>query len=189
MARPLSEDKQFALLDAATELVAQQGVGAPTAQIARQAGVAEGTLFRYFATKDELLNQLYLHLKTGLCAAIANSDVTTGSLKQRTHALWDLYIDWGIAHPLASRAMSQLHVSDKIRPETRAQAHAMFPDISEIVGKVFAGLSAEQSTAFSEMLLGNLAEATMNFAANNPAEAQHYKAAGFAFLWDGLSHL
>lgn len=54
MARPKSEDKKQALLEAATQAIAQSGIAASTAVIARNAGVAEGTLFRYFATKDEL---------------------------------------------------------------------------------------------------------------------------------------
>ena len=65
MARPKSDDKRNAILAAATQVVAEQGVGAPTATIAKVAGVAEGTLFTYFATKDELLNRLYLELKSG----------------------------------------------------------------------------------------------------------------------------
>ena len=46
--------------------VAILGVSAPTAKIANGAGVAEGTLFIYFANKDELLNRLYLELKMDL---------------------------------------------------------------------------------------------------------------------------
>ncbi|ELW9307478.1 helix-turn-helix transcriptional regulator, partial [Klebsiella pneumoniae] len=53
MARPKSEDKKQALLEAATAAFAQSGIAASTSAIARSAGVAEGTLFRYFATKDE----------------------------------------------------------------------------------------------------------------------------------------
>ncbi|EAM1881860.1 mechanosensitive ion channel [Salmonella enterica] len=71
MARPKSEDKKQALLEAATQAIAQSGIAASTAVIARNAGVAEGTLFRYFATKDELINTLYLHLKQDLCQSPA----------------------------------------------------------------------------------------------------------------------
>ena len=58
MARPRSEDKRSATVspDAAAQVVAEYGVSAPTAKISKVAGVAEGTLFTYFATKDELLN-------------------------------------------------------------------------------------------------------------------------------------
>lgn len=58
MARPLSEDKRDAILASAAELVAALGTSAPTAKIARGAGVAEGTLFTYFPDKDALLAAL-----------------------------------------------------------------------------------------------------------------------------------
>ena len=42
------------------ELFADKGIAhAPTSAISACAGVAEGTLFTYFKTKDELLNELY----------------------------------------------------------------------------------------------------------------------------------
>lgn len=41
MARPKSEDKKQALLDAATTAFAQSGIAASTALIARKAGVAK----------------------------------------------------------------------------------------------------------------------------------------------------
>ncbi|MGT3087473.1 TetR family transcriptional regulator, partial [Salmonella enterica] len=52
MARPKREDKKKALLEDATAAFAQTGIAASTAGIARKAGVAEGKLFRYFATKN-----------------------------------------------------------------------------------------------------------------------------------------
>lgn len=47
------------LLDAASRVFAEKGFhGATTAEIAREAGVAEGTIFRYFKTKKDLLISL-----------------------------------------------------------------------------------------------------------------------------------
>ena len=82
MARPLSEDKQTAILEAATEVVAMLGVSAPTAKIAKGAGVAEGTLFTYFANKDELLNRLYLELKMDLRDAMMTGYCVYRQLKR-----------------------------------------------------------------------------------------------------------
>jgi AcrR family transcriptional regulator len=45
MARPRSEDKRNAILEAATRVIVTQGLSAPTALIAEQAGVANGSLF------------------------------------------------------------------------------------------------------------------------------------------------
>jgi hypothetical protein len=44
MARPLSEEKRGALLAAAADAVAFSGVAASTVKIAKDGGVAEGTL-------------------------------------------------------------------------------------------------------------------------------------------------
>lgn len=114
MARPKSEDKKQALLEAATTAIAQSGIAASTAVIARNAGVAEGTLFRYFATKDELINELYLYLKQSLCQSmIANLDRSLTDAKALTFYIWRSYISWGINHTQGHRAIRQLAVSEK----------------------------------------------------------------------------
>ena len=67
MARPRSEDKRNAILDAATHVFAERGLtAAPTSEISKQAGVAEGTLFTYFKTKEDLINALYREIKLEL---------------------------------------------------------------------------------------------------------------------------
>lgn len=88
MARPKSEDKKQALLEAATAAFAQSGIAASTSAIARSAGVAEGTLFRYFATKDELLNELYLAIKLRLVRTmIAGLDPDEKRPKENARAI------------------------------------------------------------------------------------------------------
>ena len=73
MARPKSEDKQNAILEAATHLFAERGLtAAPTSEISKQAGVAEGTLFTYFKTKDDLINALYREIKLELADAMTS---------------------------------------------------------------------------------------------------------------------
>jgi AcrR family transcriptional regulator len=69
MARPRSDEKRGAIMAAATRVIAAQGLGAATAAIAQEAGVSNGSLFTYFETKADLLNHLYLELKTEMAAA------------------------------------------------------------------------------------------------------------------------
>ncbi len=129
MARPKSEDKKLALLEAATTAFAQSGIAASTAVIARNAGVAEGTLFRYFATKDDLINELYLFLKQDLCQSMmANLDRSVTDAKSMTHYIWNSYISWGLNHTCGHRTIRQLAVSEKISKETEQQADDMFPE-------------------------------------------------------------
>jgi AcrR family transcriptional regulator len=60
--RPLRADaarNRELLLAAAEEELAERGVDASIADIARRAGVAKGTVFRHFATKEELLAAVF----------------------------------------------------------------------------------------------------------------------------------
>jgi AcrR family transcriptional regulator len=189
MARPRSEDKQIALLEAATEIVATQGLGAPTAQIAKKAGVAEGTLFRYFATKDDLLNALYSYLTQNISDAIGRQSFDAQApLHERARALWNAYIDWGIANPAACSALNQLAVSEKIRPDTHAAALKMAPDCRFFTASCdFSALGEAISADFADAILGALAQVTINFGARHPQAVQAYKAAGFALMWRAVA--
>jgi AcrR family transcriptional regulator len=133
MARPLSEDKRLAILGAATEAVAVLGVSAPTAKIAKGAGVAEGTLFTYFANKDELLNRLYLDLKMDLRDAVITGYPAGKSLIDRSRHFWDRYIGWGSANPLKQKAMRQLAVSDRITEETKKLVGDAFGEVNDMI--------------------------------------------------------
>lgn len=98
MARPLSEEKREAILAAAAELIATSGTGASTASIAKAAGVAEGTLFTYFATKDDLLNQLFVEIETDLAQTMMSAYPAKDGSREHIWNIWDRLIDWGTAN-------------------------------------------------------------------------------------------
>lgn len=55
--------KKAAILDAALDLIAVHGFhGTPTSKIAREAGAGVGSIYRYFRSKDELINELFDHV-------------------------------------------------------------------------------------------------------------------------------
>ena len=51
------EDRRAALVEVTLPLVLEHGRAVTTAQIAEAAGVAQGTIFRVFATKEELVEE------------------------------------------------------------------------------------------------------------------------------------
>ena len=188
MARPLSEDKRTAILEAATDVVALLGVSAPTAKIAKGAGVAEGTLFTYFATKDELLNRLYLELKTDLRDAIMAGYPTGGRLIDRGRHFWDRYIGWGSAHPLKRRAMRQLAVSDRITEECKKLVGDAFRQVNDMLHECAAGgAMRHQPPSFVSAILSAIADTTMDFIAREPAHAKRYTKAGFDAFWNAVA--
>ncbi|MEL1265162.1 TetR/AcrR family transcriptional regulator [Pseudoxanthomonas putridarboris] len=185
MARPRSEDKRNAILAAATKVIAEQGTSAPTARIAREAGVAEGTLFTYFGDKDELLNQLYRELKGSLGLAMLEDYPRGADAKARAHHVWARYVAWGVAHPQDRLAMRQLGVSERIAPETRAAVTATFVEVNALLHEI-AGTDSEETLAFKASLLGAMAEATMDFIAAHPRKRRSFSDTGFAAFWRTL---
>ncbi|AIR59312.1 TetR/AcrR family transcriptional regulator [Cedecea neteri] len=188
MARPKSEDKRLALLDAATDAIAELGLGAATSLIARKAGVAEGTLFRYFPTKDELLNAVYLHHKQDLGNELMKTYDRHAPSKERSRTVWGNYIDWGLVNVNARKAMRQLAVSGKITPETMEQVYQAYPDLRDlskecVTNEVLTGIES----AFADAIFFGLAETTMEFAGRDPSRRDEYKSAGFDVMWRGMT--
>lgn len=174
MARPKSEDKKQALLEAATAAFAQSGIAASTSAIARSAGVAEGTLFRYFATKDELLNELYLAIKLRLVRTmIAGLDPDEKRPKENARNIWNSYIDWGVRNPMEHKAIRRMALSERITDETRRQVKESFPELNEMcqlsVKEIFL---SEAYRAFGDALFLSLAETTIEFASHDPQRAR-----------------
>src|SRR5256885_15577579 len=60
-----------ALLDAAAEMFAVQGAEVSVAEIADRAGIGKGTVFRHFATKEDLIAAIVGDLLDDLVAAAA----------------------------------------------------------------------------------------------------------------------
>src|SRR5579872_3708749 len=70
-----------AILDAATKVFAQLGSAGSTEAIAREAGIAVGTVFRHFPTKTDLLQAIMKGLLAELTVdaeALARSDPANG---------------------------------------------------------------------------------------------------------------
>jgi len=179
MARPKSEEKRTQLLHAAAEAIAQRGVGAPTAMISAMAGVAEGTLFRYFPTKEVLFNEMYLHIFRQLCDATGAVLDPSQPLLQRAEMSWNSYIDWGLAHPAWIKAVNQLGMTDILTEETRDIERTLFPDVGLMEACEKSELFEGLNIAFGDAMFIAIADATLRFAAQEPARADEYKLSGF----------
>jgi AcrR family transcriptional regulator len=188
MARPLSEEKRSALLAAAIHAVASSGVAASTLKIAKDAGVAEGTLFRYFPTKDELLNQLYLDLKSDLMGFLAAKYPTDAGIKAQFQHLWSRFIDWGLSSPDKRMALRQLDVSDKITEASQDASQAMFYKLQRMVEKgVETGVLRDQPILFLWGVIQGLADLVLETASRDPSKIGQCKHLGWESLWGAIA--
>jgi AcrR family transcriptional regulator len=190
MARPKSKDKRDALMAAATRVIAAQGLSAPTAVIAREAGISNGSLFTYFETKADLFDQLYLELKTGMATASLAGLPAEAPLREQFSRMWSNWMRWATSNPDHRRALALLDVSDDIALQTRAASHQAMAEVAGMLERARArGPMRDAPMGFVVAMANSLAEATMDFMVNDPAHAGEHCRAGFDALCRMLGSL
>lgn len=168
---------------AATRIVAAQGLGATTAAIAKEAGVSNGSLFTYFDTKADLLNQLYLELKSEM-GTVALAGLPTADERAQMRHMWSRWLDWATANPHKRRTLAQLQVSDEITESTHRSAGRTMAGMGEILERSRAnGAMRDAPAALVFTLCNALAEATIDYIIGDPDHADDHKRAGFDALW------
>jgi AcrR family transcriptional regulator len=188
MPRPRSDEKRSAILEAATRIIVMQGLSAPTAGIAKEAGVANGSLFTYFETKTGLFNQLYLELKAEMASATLKNFPVSAELHEQFFHVWRNWMNWALSNPEKRRALAQLGVSDEITSETRAAGHKTMAPVAGLLERGRAnGPMQRAPMGFVVALMNSVAEATMDFMTQDPANAKKHSKVGFDALWRMLS--
>lgn len=187
MARPLSEDRRNAILNAATVLIAEQGLGASTADIAKRAGISNGSLFTYFGSKVDLVNALYLELKTELTDLVL-VDMPQGDTKARLHHVWSVWTRWGVDNPVKRRTLAQLSVSDQVSDISRQATLKMAqPTIDMIADASAKGALSQAPSAYVGALVEASVYTTMDHMIARPDQADSLSEAGFEAVWRMLT--
>jgi AcrR family transcriptional regulator len=190
VARPKSEDKRNAILDAATRVFAERGLtAAPTSEISKQARIAEGTLFTYFKTKDDLINALYRVIKLELADAMMSGFPRKKSVRTRLRHVWDSYVNWGVANPEQRKVLAQLQVSGMLSKESIEAGSAPFVEMQNMIRDAIEQhiLRADLLIELISKMLGALAEATMDLIVLKPTMANKYRNGGFEIYWAGIA--
>ncbi len=105
-------------MNAAIALFNEEGLSVSTANIAKRAGVSNGTLFNYFENKQALLDAIYLQTKSDLDAVIPHSGDADFN-RQNMRENWQAYIAWVKSHQNAKTAMCLLRDSGLVSEEAR----------------------------------------------------------------------
>jgi AcrR family transcriptional regulator len=87
-------DKRRMILDAAVRVFARQGFHTcRVSDIADEAGVAYGLVYHYFASKDEILDTLFLDRWDVMLAAIAEADASKRSPREKLRTIASFIIE------------------------------------------------------------------------------------------------
>ena len=115
-------EKVDKIFDAALSLFTTKGFhGTPTSEIAKTAGVANGTLFHYFKTKEDLINSLYLKVKYEMVDESIVGIEKIESLKLKLEFLWSKSIQWAMTNPQKIFFIQQYMYSPYITSNTQEE--------------------------------------------------------------------
>ena len=190
VARPKSEDKRNAILDAATRVFAERGLSAaPTSEISKRAGVAEGTLFTYFETKGDLINALYRSIKLELADAMMSGFPRKKNVRTRLRHVWDRYVNWGVTNPEQRKVLAQLQVSEMLSKESIEAGGAPFVEMQNMIRDAIDQhiLRVDVPIEMISEMMAAVAEASMNLIALKPAMANKFRNSGFEVYWAGIA--
>jgi AcrR family transcriptional regulator len=90
-------DKRERIIKTAISLFTKQGFfNTSTALIAREAGIAAGTLFTYFPSKEELIDQIYMECLNEIVGLSDESVKSAESFYEKIYSLTQSYLGWSL---------------------------------------------------------------------------------------------
>lgn len=88
-------DKREQILEATADLIAAQGIqNCPMASIAKHAGCGAGTIYRYFKTKEELIEQLYLSISKDMAEYSLQNYPEQATVRERFDHIWGRFYEF-----------------------------------------------------------------------------------------------
>jgi len=190
MIRKLNPDKRERFLDTALELFVTNGVqNTSTAAIAREAGTASGTLFLYFPTKQDLIDELILKISREQSGQIKAELDEALSARETFSVIWDGVIQWFREHLEAYQYVQQVRDTGLIS-ENAVRESNQYLDYYYIA--IQKGLSEGAIKPYPVELTGELLYrniiAVMNLIKMQPdPEIQEaYIRSGFEIFWNGI---
>lgn len=104
--RPRIKDKRSAILRAALTVFAEGGVnGVPMPILAEQAGVGTGTIYRYFVSKEVLVNELFREQKLAMSRRLYGELDESLAPQHQFAVIWQRMIDFTREAPDSYRFM------------------------------------------------------------------------------------
>ena len=137
--RAAGVDKREAIMTAALELFVERGFyGTIVPDIADRAGVGAGTIYRYFESKEALVNAIYREQKA-LFGRIAVDDFpATAPTREQFRVLWMRMARFATENPSSFGFLELHHHAQYLDAESRAVEHRMTELFTLVVARAQA---------------------------------------------------
>ena len=187
-----SVSKRKRILDASLDLIAEKGIhNTPMTLIAKRAGVATGTIYHHFANKEELVNQLYLEVKTDYIRGVFTDPSREMPYRDRMSLLWKKTVDHFISKPSFLSFDEQLFTSPLISAETRREGEERLSPITDFLRE---GIENESLREMDISLMLYVTFGTIKSAARLHISGvllmtEEQREVAFQSCWDGVRRM
>ncbi|WP_321389136.1 TetR/AcrR family transcriptional regulator [uncultured Desulfuromusa sp.] len=182
------EEKHAALLQSALDLFAEKGIdNASTALIAKRAGVASGTLFFHFNSKEELIQVLFEEIQDRIERNVLANDEPEKPLKERLFNGFYGLLNYFLDHPDEFKFVEQYYFS----PFNKYPNNV--PDENETLIQLLLeardrGLVKNESILFLKIIaFGPLTHLAKEHAQHGTPVDEHTMRQIVQACWDGLA--
>ena len=134
------------ILAAALDAFCERGFGStPVPMVAERAGVAAGTIYRYFPGKKGLVNALYQHWKGALSRELLEGLSRDAPARQAFAEVWRRLVGFAVAYPRAFLFLETHHHAAYLDDASRAVSRDLDAAITAVLrawqsrGEVRAG--------------------------------------------------
>ena len=134
--KPAQQDspRREAILDAALELFARLGYhGTAVPEVAARARVGAGTVYRYFASKEALVNALFQKWKQELGRTLMADFPVDKPIRAQFHEIWVRMARFAERHPRALEFLELHHHGDYLDARSRAVEQEMLQPLHAFI--------------------------------------------------------
>lgn len=115
--------KEKAVLEATLHLVNNRGFHASSmAKIAQTAGISPGTIYLYFKNKQDMLDRLYIFIKSEMCQSAFQHHQIDGAVVSEFKTIWYGIADYKLQHIEEAMFLSNCDISPVVTAESKQTA-------------------------------------------------------------------
>lgn len=185
------KDKKTAIMEAALKLFTERGFhGTSTAEISKEAGVATGTLFNYFPTKEDLINSLYFEVKGQLSQSMGKEIEVQSTFQDKFRKIWSNLIKWGADNQEEFLFVGQFCSSPYISKFTREEVMKEYVFLHDLVNEgIKTGVIRDFSPELTIAMFYQASRTVVNLILDSDSSQDKNKFIedGFQIIWKGLA--
>lgn len=185
------KDKKTAIMGAALKLFTERGFhGTSTAEISKEAGVATGTLFNYFPTKEDLINSLYFEVKGQLSQSMGKEIEVQSTFQEKFRKIWSNLIKWGVDNQEEFLFVGQFCSSPYITKFTREEVMKEYVFLHDLVNEgIKTGAIRDFSSELVIAMFYYASRTVVNLILDSDSSQDKNKFIedGFQIIWNGLA--